>query len=140
MNTRLLRRIQKHILKYPDAFVMEYFVENRDKETKTPCGTAACIGGWACIMEQKKLSPRLRQRLLNNISKPEDYWIGKDYDFNYFYHARRFLGISERQAESLFELGGWPEKFNIRYYGAKTNKGLARVAVQRIEHFINTGE
>ena len=63
MNTRLLRKIQKHILAEPKRFDMTDWVmrgkpgsllEAGEQEIEVPkCGTVACIGGWACLLSGK---------------------------------------------------------------------------------------
>lgn len=51
MNIRLLRRIQKAILKYPDNFNMSVWGDLHDHGTSKPsCGTCGCIAGWACFL------------------------------------------------------------------------------------------
>lgn len=125
MNTRLLRRIQKHILAEPKRFVMgtthaygapgapiantTKLVGPNDfnngnpyeqKQTFAPCGTAACIMGWG--------------QTLGATSKDADMW------------------------NKLCSAGDWPTIFRSRYKAAKTPLARARIAVARIDHFIAT--
>lgn len=130
MNVRLLRRIQKHILAEPLRYNQNITIEkgkpgqsyredtNFKQGTLPKCGTTACIGGWA-------LSLSFGARVFN------------------FTRARRVLGISTEEAEKLFSYtwdNSWPTKFKVAYNKAKTPRQRARIAFNRIEHFIKTRE
>jgi hypothetical protein len=61
--------------------------------------------------------------------------------------AQNILGLTEEQADRLFflpiahehhEQYSWPAKFEQRYNAATTLEAKAKVAVERIEHFIKT--
>ena len=56
MNIRLLRRIQKQILKEPRQFHMEGLYTNNLPWKIPNCGTAACIFGWGIALKAE-LSP-----------------------------------------------------------------------------------
>ncbi len=138
INVRLLRRIQKHILEEPRRFFMSgVFIYARNQKhwkRKTighsdtspspvmpPCKMAACIAGWANI-----LTGHASEGLI---------------------HAAKILGLSyipdgdrESLANRVFIAGYWPRPFWSRYKNARTTRGRARVAVDRIEHLIKTGE
>jgi hypothetical protein len=99
INTRLLRRIQKHILTIPKKlFDMDNWSEvvfNRGKE----CGTAHCIGGWACALKGSK----------------------------YFGHAdaKALLGLDDEQATRLFMGDSWPRGFGG--WKATPQQAVARI-------------
>ena len=127
MNVRLLRKIQEHILAEPKRYEQESWA--------TSCGTAACIGGWACILTG---------------SRPKSV---ANETFDVFGKARRVLGLEYEAAERLFSVPCeyvvrnaaifkaryiWPLKYQKRYLAAKTAKGRVRVAIDRINHFIKT--
>ena len=116
MNVRLLRRIQKQILKEPRQFYMDtWFKEAAWKGKKNPnCGTAACIGGWAIA-----LSLSITPREASGFTAPEK-------------RAMEALKLTSRQADLLFQPNWWPRKFRRR---ASTNP---QQAIARIEHFIRT--
>jgi len=52
--------------------------------------------------------------------------------------ASCLLGIDQRTANRLFSLAAWPEKFCEPFDAAKTPAKRARIAAERIEHFIAT--
>lgn len=127
LNVRLLRRVQKAILKHPWQFEMSWWFDNTlhlSRSTLEPkgCGTAACIAGWAVHLTSgnKKLS---QTRTLH----------GDAYD------AEDLLGLSCDQSCSLFNTGGWPSYFATAYRQATNPETRAKVAARRIEHFISTG-
>lgn len=138
MNTKLLRKIQKQIIKYPKAFLMESFVEPMEFDKDHPCGTAACIAGWACILEKDKLPQKQQFNLQNQISgKISEYDAGS---FDFYRYGREFIEISKDQADKLFDVTSWPEQFWEPYYSGNSDAKNAKIAVERIEHFIKTGE
>lgn len=138
INVRLLRRIEKYILEYPEKFDMAEWVrpfgmslsEWEDMsafdqpEEFTLCSTTACIAGWTCLLTEKKVE----RRYLSS-------------------RATEKLGLTELQAERLFKLSRmnyqncWPVDLESRYLKAVKNhrwKDAARIAVERIERFIAT--
>lgn len=124
MNTRLLRRIQKHVLAEPRRLQMAEFVEkgapgeriySDGMLTEIPaCGTTACIAGWACLLSNAK---RIR---------------------NYGSRAAKLLGITRVQGSILFFTSGWPDQLAERYQGASTKAAQAEVLKERIDHFISS--
>lgn len=147
-NWRLLRRVQRTILKYPDQFHMGDWATSGHVDHCAPigrCGTAACIGGWAVVLNKKSKPSRYR-----------GYWLETN--------ARKVLGLPKPGlfqpdlADTLFYVERWPEPFQKQYrkimehaysnYDAH-RKGwekraekyalkLAQVAAKRIDHFIET--
>ena len=130
MNVKLLRKIQEHILEEPKRFVMRTFlirppdldddVFEGDDGTMVKfarCGTAACVAGWAVLLHDG-----MDTRVSNLRSR-----------------AKSLIGLKKGFNEDLlFEVGGWPTRFEEAYRSAKTQRGRARVAVRRIDHFIKT--
>jgi len=125
MNVKLLRKVAEYILAEPKRFFMPDFV--RWKESRLDrlrnkhdgkiidrpfprCGTAACIGGWVCILSDKK--------------ETADSEV-----------AAELLQINKDQAERLFFNA--PSKFWDIWSGDGTKK-TAKLAAARIEHFIRT--
>ena len=94
MNTKLLRRIQKQILKEPRQFDM-IGLFNTTLPWKIPnCGTAACIAGWALCLS-KHVTPEIADR--SGLAT--------------LINAQRLLRLRQSEATRLFFLEGWPEKF-----------------------------
>jgi len=141
MNTRLLRKIEKHITDEPEKFDMADWIGSDYTKTRPHCGTTCCIGGWAAVETGWRVVSR------------KDIW---GYFEHYFVDpnnkefaplsammsaARKALNINEKEADRLFYSDNWPSPFqevedNIR----STKKDKAKNAVARIEHFIETGE
>lgn len=115
INTRLLRRIQKQILKEPRRFLMHRWF----------CDTAACIGGWAIALDKNfKLA---KAGVLDAQSRRPTSE-----------RAAQALGLRRAIAERLFYVDEWPSPFREQYDDALGRAGRARVAARRIEHFIKT--
>lgn len=127
MNVRLLRRVQKKILKEPEQFLMERWYEH-NPETVPNCGTAACIAGWAVALERRLTPEQARKKIYNpgTISDFIDY-------------AASLLNIGRRDAEALFSRDAWPDDLNSEYNKNRNNhKARARIAAERIDRFIET--
>lgn len=106
-----------------------------------PCGTTACIGGWAVLLAGNPLTIRRRAIHLRLRSYPHDdmarllgLQIVKD-DFD----DHRLFDASN--ASRLFYLENWPNKFRTAYnqhFRRRHYGRAAQVAARRIEHFIKT--
>lgn len=141
MNVRLLRRIQREILKEPRRFDMDNYFDMNALQAR--CGTSACIAGWALVLKRHPGKPitetnfpklaRMAQRGVDRLS----------YGRNAVLEERgiKALGITEEQAERLFYHAGWPQPFERLYSlaaGLHLYQDAAEVACERIEHFIET--
>jgi hypothetical protein len=119
MNVRLLRRIQRQLLKEPDSYDQNAYVDTHTTDDGV-CHTRACISGWACLLSGKSVN---------------------DIRFS-FGVAQQLLGLTYEQADRLFSpIEGstdWPERYARQYLEAKTPRGKARAGFRRIEHFICT--
>lgn len=134
LNVKLLRKIQKHILKEPERLVMKFQLVRRQSGTEIegdsdrthripPCGTAACIAGWALILTNMPLEEG---------SAWGDYVVPK---------ANELLGmIGGVWRHSLFDLEEWPHQFFSQYDKAETAPERAKIAAERIDHLIKTGK
>lgn len=127
MNVRLLRRIQKQILKEPRQFQMESVFTDHLNVKIPHCGTAACIVGWAIAM-QSKLKPRLACEILS---------IGGDSRIK-SYNESEIFRIDGRSASRLVNFYQWPDKFKKVWIDKEGTRAFARQAVRRIDHFIKT--
>lgn len=117
---RLLRRVKKHILEEPKRLYMRDWAHLKSGAGAPKCGTVGCIAGWAHLLTHKKEI---------GTSQVDDIHEGYGMDA---------LNVDSTQAVRLFYVSGWPEKFEQRYLRAKTRKQEAKVAAERIEHFIKT--
>jgi hypothetical protein len=139
---RLLRKVAAHILAEPKRLVMEDWIRRdfSDGSSKPPCGTAACIAGWALELTRKpgQRRPRpdhhsaLGSELLGMMD-PETYEKATDYSYE-------FDDLKARTSERLFITDSWPEPYRTKYDAADNQAIKAKVVAQRIEHFIKTGK
>jgi hypothetical protein len=120
MNIERLLRIKAAILAEPKKFEMRYFFV-RDEES--PCGTAACIAGFA-IADRLKADTLAGARTLAEAS-----------DFDYWEQGQLSLGLDWNQARRLFDEHHWPEQFAYR---GDTAESRAQAAAERIDYFILT--
>ena len=140
MNTKLLRRVAKHISEEPKRLAMGLWIQRKDdsysgdglvyehyhqdgqfsnratKHRFAQCGTAGCIAGWAVLLK-------------HGVTK-----AGKICDVPV--EAAKILDIED--CGRLFYVDDWPEEFSLPYLSAHTPAKRARIAVARIEHFIKT--
>lgn len=122
MNTRLLRRVAKHIAAEPKRLAMHLIATTVDSDAHNapPCRTVGCIAGWSCLLS------------------------GETVDKSSWSKGRNLLGLDEDASYRLFDYpanlptDGWPKKFVKRFMNARTPRGRATVTVARIEHFIKT--
>jgi hypothetical protein len=124
MNVRLLRRIQRQILKEPKQFWMDAYFSSLMRWEIPNCGTTACIAGWATALGKNK--------------NPKQAWLtgvdARDY-------AEKKLKITSGEASNLFLTDAWPMKYRRSYARAIIGKNpttAASIAVKRIDHFIKT--
>jgi hypothetical protein len=133
MNVALLRKVKSHILHHPNQFLMTDWIIKRwgddqkqfsgdgQKQKFDECGTAGCIAGWACMI-------KLKQARL---------------DWDVPAKGQTILGLDDDQAERLFFVHDWPEKMREEYISNMNDspgslENRARIAAQRIDHFIKT--
>jgi hypothetical protein len=118
MNTRLLRRVQKHILAEPKSFDMF------DWQNKTSCGTERCIAGWTVVLGGKVKPNATSEQLMREIRKDS---------------AEKLLGIDAGEGEFLFHSMMWPSKFRTPYFkaaAAHSRRRMALWASKMIDWFI----
>ncbi len=134
LNVKLLRKVKAQILKEPAQFAMtkwftrdiaqaNEFAEVLDIRRRVipNCGTAACIAGWAVAIH-KESNPELVAR---------SYYMP--------YDANDALDLDDDNSHLLYHVARWPRKFLERWRRARSMAARARVAADRIEHFIATG-
>ena len=143
LNVPLLRKIQAHITEIPNRFVMTTSVARGEPGKKIsvistfdapkrypPCGTVACIAGWANILTNARDVADI-DRANKKLGLPDDWGMEETY----------FGGVARRWLEHpLFWHDRWPEPFRTAFLRAKTAKQRAKIASERIEHLIETGE
>ena len=126
MNIELLNKVKAHILEEPRRLEMVDWIMEGDEipsPEKPPCGTAACIAGWAAMLDGG---------FQRGIHFPRTY-------------ATDALKIDRfGEAERLFYLSQWPAQFkfdkdrpDVSFY--KLDKETqARLTAARIDYFIAT--
>lgn len=140
MNTKLLRKVARHIEAEPRRLMMSDWIQHPRVEGAlvydgsasgcqfhlfAKCNTAACIAGWTVLLSDKRPSINIAKQAakllqLETTTCPED--------------ARTCATSSDR----LFYLNYWPPKYSDAYETAKTPRGKASVTLRRIAHFIKT--
>ncbi len=132
MNKPLLKHIIALIEAEPKRIWMgTWFARGVLKEYMPPCGTVACIAGWALILSERKPNESfsvVRDRCRKTVIDPQA-------------RGATALGITERQSERLFYHTSWPRRF-ARPYGKSYENAeqRSRVVVRRIRHFMRTGK
>jgi len=142
---RLLRRVQEHILSDPRRFNMDYWKRHvslariaagedcifgiESAKDVPPCGTIACIAGWTALLGTP---PGNRPLLWSKVRTCATELLG----------LKPLLderGFSYGSDYRLFFEENWPERFYHRFRLATSRRQRARIAAQRIDHFIKTG-
>lgn len=114
MNVKALRQVKKVILAVPGRLDMTRW------GVKVPKLTLNAHPGYKRLL--------LYHEFLNRMAFADS-------------EAREFLKLSPEQADRLFHVDDWPEKFAERYRVAEydgDHKAMAEVTAARIEHFIKT--
>jgi hypothetical protein len=121
MNVKLLRRVAAHIKAEPRRWTYNW----AKPSDEAPCGTQACIAGWAIILGcglKRPLDKRGNLKIPKRLANLDG---GNTYTS---YPASKLLQITPAQAKRLFIY--WPKQF--------TEQFSAEEAIARIEHFIKT--
>jgi hypothetical protein len=123
MNIKLLNQIKEAITNEPRQFVMEnfFYVD----EHIPNCGTACCIAGWAIAIH-------------NNCNPVTAHSIAAKKLNYYDAQAEEILNIPIDLGRSLFYIERWPMQFNYRWRFATDAVERAKIACDRIDHFIAT--
>jgi hypothetical protein len=120
MNVKLLEQVAAMIEKYSENFYMGAWTIGTlvaDKQVAPDCKTTGCIAGWAIAI----------------VDGAAD---GQQYDtFAFREKATDYLHLSDAQAERLFYLDCWPDRFTEDYARAPKR---GQIAAERIRHFIAT--
>jgi hypothetical protein len=139
LNIELFKAIREKIATTPGAYDQSRYA----RETRrAPCGTAACIAGWACVLSGAMDAEELKRR---ERSDADEFAL---IDIT----AKGALRVDDDEAEILFtenpagerrdwdedddeHEGGWPQPFA----GLWDNDRDAATAVAYLDHIIETG-
>lgn len=141
LNIELFKAVRDKIATTPEAYDQSVFARPSDS---APCGTAACIAGWACVLSGAMDSEELKRRERAHGAEFESIETT----------AQAALGIDDDDAEVLFTEnpagqrydwhedderdGGWPDPFASQWdYGTRSDR--PRIAVAYLDHIIATG-
>lgn len=70
------------------------------------CGTAHCVAGWAVVLNgDAEVRPTMWGKA-RCLTLKEDAYIGGGSDYDFHIHAERLLGLTEDEADDLFD-GHW---------------------------------
>ena len=132
---RRLREVKQHILAEPDRLMMRAWsfrtyggvmydslkgyglVGDAPVKLKPPCGTAACIAGWVCLLDS------LFEPTFGRGSSP-DGW-----------KAAKLLGSDEDTMWQLFMVSNWPQRLQDKFATINLRQ-RASAAGEAIELFI----
>ncbi len=120
----LLRKVKRKILSKPKSFDMNFWAS---RDSRAECGTVGCIAGWVLMLSRPRFQESVRAGVYNALR------------LDWKMEAARELGIEDDQASPLFFEEFWPTRYINKFSKARSNKQRARVAANRIEHFIKTG-
>lgn len=128
-----LKKLKRWILDEPRRYNQNvWFTQRGDlvADQKPPCGTVACLGGSACLMEGLTVSGMFDTMVeVNGNPTPIREVAGE------------ILGLSSSQADQLFESDGdgWPNKARAAYHSATTPEQYAKAAAMAIDALIEQG-
>lgn len=121
VNIELFQEIKRLILEEPlrfDMYEWGYVYPAEERHVGLPpCGTTACIAGWASAAT----------------------WMGKggklaDWKFQSIHEAGLLLGLRDRSVEdAVFYVQHWPANFRERYDAANLRTEAAQVAADYID-------
>lgn len=126
INVDLLLQVADHIREEPKRLDMSTWIQRWDPAAGgPPCGTSACIAGWAAMLAA------------NDRSEYGGLPAG---------YAAEKIGLTADEEKVIFYSSRWPREFREGYANAWRGREAnpfqikAEIAAQRILHFIKTGE
>jgi len=121
----MLQRIKEKILKEPENFQMNYFTQ-----FNTPCGTTACIAGWAVLLDAKdqgfEITKDWYQSLKSNVEQLASGLLGLDYSEE--------TEEGKINSDTVFYVTDWPDDFKWRYKSATSQEKRAHIAAKYIDY------
>lgn len=122
INVELLEKVRDKILAEPESYNQNKFWH---VSAAAPCGTTACIAGWAVALSCGDL------KALHSLTPVEVHAAARD-----------LIGVTDGEAFSLFGGAGlsWPEPFCTLFDKAANAHARAEVAASYLNHIIKTGK
>lgn len=142
LNIELFKKVREKIATTPEAYDQD--IESCN-DPRSPCGTVACIGGWADILSAPtETERRARMRGLVDLDRAADSLglNGKSFWQEYASDAGTERGVLFSGDPDKF----WPEPFAAQLREAKTLEphtqaaALAKIAVAYLDKIISTGK
>lgn len=140
MNVKLLRKIQRTILKHYRQVDMSSWFDSTSARTPR-CGTTACIAGWAVTFQvaPTKLSPLLAAKSMNPNFLSHGSWMVGDRVKEMTQAGMEALDLTPNQADRLFFDNSWPEELSVKLATQRPGtKRYAQVVSERIDLFIKS--
>ena len=152
LNIELFKKVREKISTTPEAYDQEVYGR---PESHAPCGTAACIAGWTCILADAV--PMEKVRLANVDEWHKGNPIARELFSDIPAQAAALLGLTDEESEILFtaEPDGtwagyddngddeyeecWPEPFASQWRESPSRKQHL-IAVAYLDHIIETGK
>ncbi len=152
MNKVRLRRVAQVILRHPEHYdqmtwgsvkggeptlVCQTVADLTQPVAAGGCRSVACVAGWTVALFPEVAMAFLEKRLpavYPTVTRPLIYDVR--------YAAQCVLELTDDQAEMLFN-GGFktsPGNFAARLHRATRPRTIAKIAADRIDHLIATGE
>jgi|ERR1044071_6845858 hypothetical protein len=139
INVELLEKVVAVILEEPRKLDMGTWASDAEErivnpDHRPPCGTVACIAGWACFIAKQERGEPLPKgaELYAFYDKARD-------------EAMELLGLDEDEADLLFDCPTgdeeddlWPGEYVRAYVNADTPAERAQATAARINRFIST--
>ena len=93
LNVALAMKVKKHILAEPKRLNMSFWIcDVTGIIDAPPCGTQACIAGWACLLSVQKKKNKRREIITKE----------KRYVFDPSVVGQKKLGLTDNEADVLF--------------------------------------
>jgi len=131
LNIELFKAVREKIATAPTAY-RQTAIATLDE--RSPCGTAACIGGWADILsaptpeeKEERMEGRVDlNRAANSLGlEGKDFWSELETE-----RALLFAAFPE---------DWWPTPFSEQWRAAKSEIERTKIAVAYLVHIIETG-
>lgn len=119
LNLALLEKVRDKIAAVPKAYDQTQWADSSDD---APCGTVACIAGWAAILSGAMTPEEARTQTGHGV----------------YYTARDALRLTRKEAETLFSgrMSGWPYRYRL----VALLWDDSRAAVRYLNRIIRTGK
>src|SRR5678816_1005791 len=127
LNFALFQKVITKLQTAPEAYDQTTAVEDSNE---APCGTAACIGGWADILSASTIAETQQRMRRVSLDRAADS-LGLD--------GADWSGEFTTERAILFDGGpgqSWPEPYCDQWKRARTLKQRARVAVRYLKHIV----